>query len=47
MGAGLPIRTKIVVIGAGFGDLGMGSALKRAGEKDYLILEKEPTVRGV
>jgi cation diffusion facilitator CzcD-associated flavoprotein CzcO len=47
MQAGLPMRTKIVVIGAGFGGLGMGSALKRAGEKDFLILEKRSTVGGV
>lgn len=47
MKCGLPIRTKIVVIGAGFGGLGMGSALKRDGEKDFLILEKGYTVGGV
>lgn len=41
------MRTRIVVIGAGPGGLGMASALKRAGENDFVILEKGTTVGGV
>jgi cation diffusion facilitator CzcD-associated flavoprotein CzcO len=43
----LPTRTKIVIIGAGFGGLGMGAALQRSGEREFLILEKGYTVGGV
>lgn len=41
------MRTKIVVIGAGPGGPEMASALKRAGENDFVILEKGTTVGGV
>ena len=41
------MRAKIVVVGAGFGGLGMGVELKRAGEDDFIILEKRSSVGGV
>lgn len=41
------VRTKVLIVGAGFGGLGMGAALKRAGEDDFIILEKGSTVGGV
>lgn len=41
------LKTKIAIIGAGFGGLGMGAALKKAGEDDFVILEKGHTVGGV
>ncbi|KAL6712460.1 hypothetical protein ACN47E_000337 [Coniothyrium glycines] len=40
-------HTKIVIVGAGFGGLGMGVTLKKAGEKDFVILEKSSNVGGV
>ncbi|KAF1929971.1 putative monooxygenase [Didymella exigua CBS 183.55] len=43
----IPVQTKVVIIGAGFGGLGMGAALKRAGEHEFMILEKGSTVGGV
>ncbi|CAM4483277.1 NAD(P)/FAD-dependent oxidoreductase [Nocardia ninae] len=36
-----------IVVGAGFGGIGMGVALKRAGIDDFLILEKENEAGGV
>lgn len=42
-----PVQTKVVIVGAGFGGLGMGAALKRAGENSFMILEKGSTVGGV
>lgn len=41
------IEKKIVIIGAGFGGLGMGVALKNANEHDFVILEKYSNVGGV
>ncbi|KAJ4331904.1 hypothetical protein N0V87_008797 [Didymella glomerata] len=41
------IHTKIAIVGAGFGGLGMAIELKRAGEHDFLILEKGPDIGGV
>lgn len=40
-------HTKIVIVGAGFGGLGMGVALRKAGEHDFKILEKFSDVGGV
>jgi cation diffusion facilitator CzcD-associated flavoprotein CzcO len=37
---------KIVIIGAGFGGIGMGIALKKAGFDDFVILEKGPDLGG-
>jgi cation diffusion facilitator CzcD-associated flavoprotein CzcO len=42
-----PIRTKVVIVGAGFGGLGMGIALKRDGEDNFMILEERSDVGGV
>ena len=41
------MRTKVAIVGAGFGALGMGAALRRAGEHEFVILGKGPTVGGV
>lgn len=41
------IQTKIVIVGAGFGGLGMGVALKEDGEDDFVILEKYADIGGV
>ena len=38
---------KVAVVGAGFGGIGMGVALKRAGYEDFVILEKGDRVGGV
>ncbi|KAJ8117417.1 hypothetical protein OPT61_g1373 [Boeremia exigua] len=40
-------QTKIAIIGAGFGGLGMAVELRRTGEKNFLILEKHSDVGGV
>lgn len=42
-----PVRAKIVIVGAGFGGLGMGVELKKAGEDDFIVLEKRSGVGGV
>lgn len=42
-----PLHIKMAVVGAGFGGLGMGVALKRSGEHDFRIFEKGHTVGGV
>jgi cation diffusion facilitator CzcD-associated flavoprotein CzcO len=42
-----PVRTRIVVIGAGFGGIGLGIKLKAAGLDDFVILEKSDSVGGV
>ncbi|MET7767553.1 NAD(P)/FAD-dependent oxidoreductase [Nocardia sp. NPDC005366] len=38
---------KVVVVGAGFGGIGMGVALKQSGREDFVILEKGDRVGGV
>jgi cation diffusion facilitator CzcD-associated flavoprotein CzcO len=38
---------KVAIVGAGFGGLGMGVALKKAGINDFVILEKGADVGGV
>ncbi|WP_233608531.1 flavin-containing monooxygenase [Nocardia stercoris] len=40
-------RARIVIVGAGFGGLAMGSALRRAGIDDFVIVEKGQDVGGV
>jgi cation diffusion facilitator CzcD-associated flavoprotein CzcO len=40
-------RTRVVVIGAGFGGIGLGIELKAAGLDDFVILEKSDSVGGV
>ena len=42
-----PARTRIVIIGAGFGGIGLGIRLKQAGLTDFIILEKSDSVGGV
>ena len=42
-----PARTRIVIIGAGFGGIGLGIRLRQAGLTDFVILEKSDTVGGV
>src|SRR5437762_1802470 len=41
-----PTHHDLIVIGAGFGGLGMGIRLKRAGRNDFLILEQDTGVGG-
>lgn len=43
----MPHRHRVVIIGAGFGGLGLGHALSTSGIDDYVILEKGPGVGGV
>src|SRR5438132_45243 len=47
IGGGTPVRTRVVVIGAGFGGIGLGIKLKAAGLDDFVILEKSDSVGGV
>ena len=42
-----PTRTRVVIIGAGFGGIGLGIKLKAAGLNDFIILEKSDSVGGV
>ena len=42
-----PTRTRIVIIGAGFGGIGLGIRLRQAGLTDFVILEKSDSVGGV
>jgi cation diffusion facilitator CzcD-associated flavoprotein CzcO len=42
-----PTRTRVVIIGAGFGGIGLGIKLKAAGRDDFVILEKSDAVGGV
>jgi cation diffusion facilitator CzcD-associated flavoprotein CzcO len=42
-----PTRTRAVIIGAGFGGIGLGIKLKRAGLSDFVILERSRGVGGV
>ncbi|HEX5297162.1 MAG TPA: NAD(P)-binding protein, partial [Streptosporangiaceae bacterium] len=36
----------IVIVGTGFGGIGMGIALKQAGYDDFIILDKEDDLGG-
>jgi len=40
-------RMRVVIIGAGFGGIGLGIKLKAAGMHDFIILEKSTQVGGV
>jgi cation diffusion facilitator CzcD-associated flavoprotein CzcO len=40
------IRTQIVIIGAGFGGIGMAIRLKQSGINDFIILERDPKIGG-
>ena len=40
-------RTRLVIIGAGFGGIGLGMKLRRAGLTDFVIIEKAGGVGGV
>jgi cation diffusion facilitator CzcD-associated flavoprotein CzcO len=42
-----PIQTRIVIVGAGFGGIGLGVNLKKRGADDFVILEKSDSVGGV
>ncbi|MEV5652886.1 NAD(P)/FAD-dependent oxidoreductase [Nocardia sp. NPDC052254] len=41
------MHSTVVVVGSGFGGIGMGAALRRAGMEDFLILEESPELGGV
>src|SRR2546429_1649217 len=41
-----PDMPGIVIVGAGFGGIGMGIALKKAGYRDFVILDKAPDLGG-
>jgi cation diffusion facilitator CzcD-associated flavoprotein CzcO len=47
MSDGDPTRTRVVIIGAGFGGIGLGIKLKAAGLNDFVILEKSQQIGGV
>jgi cation diffusion facilitator CzcD-associated flavoprotein CzcO len=40
-------RTRIVIVGAGFGGIGLGVKLKEIGLNDFVVLEKSASVGGV
>jgi cation diffusion facilitator CzcD-associated flavoprotein CzcO len=40
-------RTRVVIVGAGFGGIGLGANLKMRGLNDFIILEKSTSVGGV
>jgi cation diffusion facilitator CzcD-associated flavoprotein CzcO len=42
-----PLQTRIVIVGAGFGGIGLGVNLKKRGCDDFVILEKSDSVGGV
>ena len=42
-----PTRTRVVIVGAGFGGLGLAIKLKASGADDFVILEKSDSVGGV
>jgi cation diffusion facilitator CzcD-associated flavoprotein CzcO len=46
VGAG-PTQTRVLIIGAGFGGIGLGIKLKASGLSDFVILEKSDSVGGV
>jgi cation diffusion facilitator CzcD-associated flavoprotein CzcO len=47
MNNGDATRTRVVIIGAGFGGIGLGIKLKASGLDDFVILEKSDQVGGV
>lgn len=46
LSSGLVMETKIIIIGSGFGGLGMGIQLARKGENSFVILERADDVGG-
>jgi len=42
----MPVKTGIIIAGAGFSGIGMGIALKKAGYHDFVILEKDHDLGG-
>jgi cation diffusion facilitator CzcD-associated flavoprotein CzcO len=47
MADGRLTRTRVVIVGAGFGGVGLGIQLKDSGFNDFVILEKSDSVGGV
>jgi len=47
MSDGSVARTRVVIVGAGFGGIGLGIKLRQAGLADFVILEKSDSVGGV
>jgi cation diffusion facilitator CzcD-associated flavoprotein CzcO len=47
MDSGGETRVRVVIIGAGFGGIGLGIKLKASGLRDFVILEKSAQVGGV
>ena len=47
MSDGDPTRTRVIIIGAGFGGIGLGIKLKAAGLNDFVILEKSQQIGAV
>lgn len=45
-GERMPSSVRVLIIGAGFGGLGMAAALERAGETDYVMVERALDVGG-
>jgi cation diffusion facilitator CzcD-associated flavoprotein CzcO len=45
-GSGLPDHTRVLVIGAGFGGLGLAIKLSEQGEQDFLVIERGQDVGG-
>jgi cation diffusion facilitator CzcD-associated flavoprotein CzcO len=43
----VPTRVKVVIVGAGFGGIGLGIRLKNAGLHEFVILEKSDSIGGV
>ena len=42
-----PVQTRVVIVGAGFGGLGLAIKLKTSGADDFVILEKSDSIGGV
>jgi cation diffusion facilitator CzcD-associated flavoprotein CzcO len=48
MGASIPAQVReVLIVGGGFGGIGMAVMLKRAGIRDFLILERGAGIGGV
>jgi cation diffusion facilitator CzcD-associated flavoprotein CzcO len=43
---GVPVAYQVVVIGAGFGGLGMAIPLKRAGIDDFVVVDRAGDLGG-
>ena len=43
---GVPMPYRVVVVGAGFGGIGMAIALKQAGIEDFVVLDKADDLGG-